>query len=87
MPGGDWFERQTLGSLPARAARRWGAREALCFQGRRSTFADLAAGVERVARGLLALGVRPGDRVGLWMLNRPEWMETAFAVLQIGAVL
>ena len=87
MPGGDWFERQTLGSLPARAARRWGAREALCFQGRRSTFADLAAGVERVARGLLALGVRPGDRVGLWMQNRPEWMETAFAVLQIGAVL
>ena len=42
---GDWFEKQTLGSLPARAARRWGACEALCFKGRRLTFADLARGV------------------------------------------
>jgi fatty-acyl-CoA synthase len=87
MSGADWFERQTLGSLPARAARRWGAREAVCFQGRRSTFTDVAAGVDRIARGLLALGVQPGDRVGLWMLNRPEWIETAFAVFAIGAVL
>jgi fatty-acyl-CoA synthase len=84
---GDWFEPITLGSLPARAARRWGAREALCFQRRRWTFAELAAGVDRVARGLLAVGVRPGDKVALWMLNRPEWIETAFAVFEIGAVL
>ena len=33
---GDWFEKQTLGSLPERAARRWGAREALCFKGNAS---------------------------------------------------
>ena len=33
----------TLGMLPARAARRWGAREALCFAGRRWTFAEVAA--------------------------------------------
>ena len=39
---GDWFEKQTLGSLPERAAPRWGSREALCFKGRRLTFADLA---------------------------------------------
>ena len=52
--------RATLGMLPERAARRWGGREALCFRGRRTTFADLAAGVDRVARGLIALGVRPG---------------------------
>ena len=32
---GEWFEKQTLGSLPERAARRWGSREALCFKGRR----------------------------------------------------
>jgi fatty-acyl-CoA synthase len=80
-------ERTTLGALPARAARRWGEREALCFRDARSTFADLAAGVDRVARGLVALGVRAGDKVALWMLNRPEWIETAFAVVKIGAVL
>ena len=84
---GDWFEKQTLGSLPERAARRWGAREALCFKGRRLTFADLAAGVDRAAKGLIALGIRPGDKVALWLLNRPEWIEAAFAVMKIGAVL
>jgi fatty-acyl-CoA synthase len=84
---GDWFEKQTLGSLPERAARRWGSREALCFKGRRLTFADLAAGVDRAAKGLIALGIRPGDKVALWLLNRPEWIEAAFAVMKIGAVL
>ncbi len=77
----------TLGALPARAARRWGAREALCFRDRRLSFAEVAAGVDRVARGLIALGVQPGERVALWLVNRPEWIEAAFAVLRIGAVL
>ena len=40
-----------------------------------------------MARGLIALGVRPGDKVALWLLNRPEWIEIAFAVMKIGAVL
>ena len=83
----DWFEKVTIGTLPERAARRWGTREALCFQGRRSTFCEIAAGVDRVARGLIALGVAQGDKVALWMLNRPEWIEAAFAVMKIGAVL
>src|SRR5687767_13257538 len=81
------FQKITIGALPERAAQRWGAREALCFRGRRWTFADLAAGVDRVARALIALGIRPGDKVALWMLNRPEWIEIAFAVMRIGAVL
>jgi fatty-acyl-CoA synthase len=83
----EWFEKITLGTLPERAARRWGAREAVCFRGRRCTFAELAAGVDRAARGLVALGIRPGDKVALWMLNGPEWIEIAFAVMRIGAVL
>jgi fatty-acyl-CoA synthase len=83
----EWFERTTLGALPERGARRWGAREAIVFRDRRFTFADVAAGVDRAARGLIALGIRPGDKVALWMLNRPEWIETAFAILRVGAVL
>jgi non-ribosomal peptide synthetase component E (peptide arylation enzyme) len=67
---GDWFPKQTLGSLPERAARRWGTREALYFQGRRWSFTELSQGVDRLARGLIALGVRPGERVALWMVNR-----------------
>jgi fatty-acyl-CoA synthase len=84
---GEWFEKQTMGSLPARAARRRGAREAICFRDRRITFAELSAAVDRVAKGLLALGVRAGDKVALWLVNRPEWIEAAFAVMRIGAVL
>ncbi len=83
----DWFERATIGTLPARAARRWGAREALCFKGQRWSFADLADDVDAVARGLIARGVEPGDKVALWMVNRPEWIEAAFAIIKIGAVL
>src|SRR5262245_19186127 len=83
----DWFPKTALGALPERAARRWGTREAIVFRDRRRTFADVAAGVDRVARGLVALGVRPGDKVALWMLNRPEWIEIAFAVFRVGAVL
>src|ERR1700741_620095 len=83
----DWFGKQVIGQLPAEAARRWGSREAICWKGRRVSFADLSAGVDRFAKGLIALGVQPGDKVALWMLNRPEWMEAALAVMKIGAVL
>jgi len=84
---GDWFPKQALGSLPERAARRWGAREALYFKGRRWSFAELSRGVDRLARGLIALGVKPGEKVALWMVNRPEFIEAMFAVMKIGAVL
>ncbi len=84
---GNRGDTMTIGGLPRRAAERWGAREALYFKERRLTFAELAAGVDRAAKGLIALGIRPGDKVALWMLNRPEWIEAAFAVMKIGAVL
>jgi fatty-acyl-CoA synthase len=84
---GDWYEKQTIGLLPERAAQRWDAREALAFQGKRWTFAELHAGVEAAAKGLLQLGIAPGDKVALWMVNRPEWLHAMFAIMQIGAVL
>ena len=84
---GDWFPKYPLGSMPERAAGRWGAREAIAFQGRRWTFAELSAGVDRLARGLIGLGVAPGEKVALWMVNRPEFIEAMFAVMKIGAIL
>jgi fatty-acyl-CoA synthase len=83
----DWYEKQTIGLLPQRAARRWGAREALAFQGRRWTFAELDARVDAAAKGLLQLGIGPGDKVALWVVNRPEWIDAMFAVMKIGAIL
>ena len=84
---GNWYETQTIGSLPERAARQWGAREALVFQGQRWTFAELSARIDAAAKGLLQLGIAPGDRVALWMVNRPEWLDAMFAIMKIGAVL
>ena len=83
----DWFPKRTIGSLLDERAERDGAREALVFEGRRSTFAELAREVDAVARGLLALGIAPGDKVSLWMMNQPEWIHAALAVLRIGAAL
>jgi len=83
----EWFPKQTIGALVDERARRDGPREALVFQGRRWTFGDLARDADAVARGLLHLGVAPGDRVALWMVNRPEWIQAALAVMRIGAVL
>jgi fatty-acyl-CoA synthase len=85
--GRDWFPKRTIGSLVDERATRDGAREALVFEGRRWTFAELARDVDAVARGLIDLGVGPGDRVSLWMMNRPEWIHAALAVMRIGAVL
>ena len=84
---GDTRDPETLGMLPARAAQRWGPREALGFQDRRWTFAEIDARVDAVAKGLMALGIAPGDKVALWMVNRPEWIDAMFAVMKIGAVL
>ena len=84
---GDWYAKQTIGLLPERAARQWGPREALAFQGRRWTFAEMHARVDAVARGLMSMGIAPGDKVALWMVNRPEWIDAMFAVMKIGAVL
>src|SRR5499426_2470406 len=84
---GDWCDGHTIGLLPERAALHWGARETLAFQGQRWTFAELNARVDAVAKGLIQLGIAPGDRVALWMVNRPEWLDTMFSIMKIGAVL
>jgi fatty-acyl-CoA synthase len=82
----DWYVKRRFGDLPREAAARWGAREALLFQGRRWSFAQLADDVDRAAKALLALGVEPGEKVGLWLPNRPEWVHLMFALARVGAV-
>lgn len=84
---GEWFEKITLGALIDQARDRFGSREALYYEGRRWSFADLKAEADRAAQGLIALDVQPGEKVTLWMPNRPEWISLLFAVMKIGAVL
>ena len=83
----DWYEKTGIGDLVDRAARLFGPSEALYYQGARWTFNQLKDDVDRCARALIGLGVQPGEKVVLWMPNRPEWLHLFFAVLKIGAVL
>jgi len=53
----------------------------------RLTFRQLDEEVDRVARGLLALGIEAGDKVAVWATNWPEWVLLQFATARIGSVL
>ena len=79
----------TIGAALTEAAARWGDRLALVsmHQGIRMTWSQLDAEAERVACGLLDLGVAKGDRVGIWAPNCAEWAVIQFATAKIGAIL
>jgi len=80
----------TIPALVEDAARRHGATEALVGvgdEGQRLSYAALAPEVDRFARGFVAGGIEPGDRVALWAPNCPEWMLAALGALRAGAVL
>jgi fatty-acyl-CoA synthase len=55
--------------------------------GRRWTYAELNDDVDLVARGLMALGIECGERVGIWAPNCPEWTIVQYATAKIGAIL
>ena len=79
----------TIGDAFDATVARFPDREALVVrqQGLRYTWRALQAEVNRCARGLLALGIEKGDRVGIWAPNRAEWTITQFATAKIGAIL
>jgi fatty-acyl-CoA synthase len=80
---------ETIGRHFDRAAARWGGRDALIVrhQGVRWTYSELKRRVDALASGLLALGLEPGDRVGIWSPNNSEWATTQFATAKAGLIL
>jgi fatty-acyl-CoA synthase len=80
---------ETIGANLSRSIERFGDREALvsCAQGRRYTYAELGAAVDELARGLMAAGLRQGDRLGIWSPNCAEWALVQYASAKIGAIL
>jgi fatty-acyl-CoA synthase len=79
----------TIGDSFDATALRFAEREALVdvAQGKRWTYAELRADVDRLARALLAIGVQTGDRVGIWAPNCSEWTLVQYATAKIGAIL
>jgi fatty-acyl-CoA synthase len=78
----------TVGDLLTRLARVLPDRDALLYAGApRYTFSQLDREARTIARGLMALGVEPGERVAVWATNVPEWVVLQFAIAKIGAIL
>jgi fatty-acyl-CoA synthase len=80
---------ETVGGVLRRAASEHPDRDALVFpcDGLRWSWRELDRRVDRVASSLIGMGVKPGEHIGIWSMNVPEWVVTQFAAGRIGAVL
>ncbi len=80
---------QCIGDAFDATVARFPEREALVVhhQALRYTWRQLADAVDQHARALMALGVQPGDRLGIWAPNCAEWCITQFASAKVGAIL
>jgi fatty-acyl-CoA synthase len=88
MPGrANPFAAATARAMLDTAAERWGSREAIVFGETRVTFAQLRERAETLARGLAALGIERGDKVAIWLPNRPAWFFAQYACATLGAVV
>jgi fatty-acyl-CoA synthase len=81
------FPEITLAALLQKATDADPNAVAIVYDGRRTTYGELTERVRRLAGGLAAMGVRPGDHVGVMLPNRPEFLEAYFAASWIGAVI
>jgi fatty-acyl-CoA synthase len=79
----------TIGDMFDQIVARYSDHEALVsrHQRLRYSYAQLQAEVDRCARGLMALGVEKGQRIGIWAPNCAEWTITQFATSKLGAIL
>jgi fatty-acyl-CoA synthase len=80
---------KTIGQVLRETRARSGARDALIdrHQGLRYSWDQLIVECERIAAGLFALGIQPGDRVGIWSTNCAEWVMLQYACALSGIIL
>ena len=86
----DFITRErTLGELLDETVARYPHNSAVVYVDRdyRQSWLEFSADVDRVARGLMALGVQKGEKVAVWATNVPHWVTLMFATAKIGAVL
>jgi len=80
---------ETIGACLDRICEHFADCEALIsrHQGLRYTYGQLKEEVEKVARGMISIGVEKGDRVGLWSPNCAEWLIVQYALAKVGAIM
>jgi acyl-CoA synthetase (AMP-forming)/AMP-acid ligase II len=84
----------TVGGLLDEAIEKWPDQEAIVFSAyddlgvaARWTYAELGERARRVGKALIASGIEPGERFGIWATNLPEWLELQFGAAYAGAVI
>ena len=85
--GSNPFSGRTVGQMLDVAAARYAEREAIVLADERISYAELRRRVDRLARGLRALGIQKDDKVALWLPNRPAWLVAQHACAKIGATV
>ena len=80
---------KTLGQILDETVARIPDKEAIVYADRnyRQTWREFADTVDLFAKGLMALGVRKGEKVAVWASNVPYWVTLQFATAKIGAIL
>src|SRR6516164_7511455 len=80
---------KTIGEFFDEACAKWAARPALVVRHQkvRLSYGELRQAVDKLAAGLLTLGLDPGDRIGIWSPNNSEWVLTQFATAKAGLIL
>lgn len=80
---------ETIGRTLEHAAERWPDREAVVVvhQQRRLSYGELNSEADQLAAGFLALGLEPGERIGIWAPNCLEWVLTQYAAAKLGLIL
>jgi acyl-CoA synthetase (AMP-forming)/AMP-acid ligase II len=84
----------TVGRLLDEAVEKWPDQEAIVFSAyddlgvsARWTYAEFAARARRAGKALIASGIEPGERIGIWATNLPEWLELQFGAAYAGVVI
>ncbi len=84
-----WVDGLTIGQVLKETAQRFAGRDAIVFpaQDVRMSYQQFSDEVDRTAKGLLAMGVKPGEHVGIWATNLPQWVLLQYAAASVGVVL
>ncbi len=83
------LQEMTLGQILDRTVSRFPDNDALVYVDRdfRQTWREFSNSVDDLAKGLMGLGVQPGEKIAIWATNVPHWVTLMFAAARIGAVL
>jgi len=89
MPRESITREATIGQLLDETVAKVPDQDAVVYVDRdyRQTWSELRETVDQVAKGLMALGVRRGEKVAVWATNVPHWLTLQFATARIGAIL